>query len=112
MGGQLALYAAAEFPSEISAAIDFYGIHPKVSVSPEKLRVPVMAHFAKRDKSVHEIQARALVKKFKSAGKSIDAYFYDADHAFFNDTRPEVYNPDAANLAWTRSLAFLRTHLS
>ena len=111
MGGQLALYAATEFPSEISAAVDFYGIHPKVSISPEKLRVPLLAHFAKQDRSVPEIQARALVEELKSAGKSIDAYFYDADHAFFNDTRPEVYNSDAADLAWTRSLAFLRTHL-
>jgi carboxymethylenebutenolidase len=112
MGGQLALYAAAEFPDEISAAVDFYGIHPNVSISPEKLKVPVLAHFAKRDKSVPETQARAFVEELKSAGKSIDAYFYDADHAFFNDTRPEVYNPDAADLAWTRSLAFLRIHLS
>lgn len=112
MGGQLALYAAAEFPDEISAAVDFYGIHPNVSISPEKLRVPVLAHFAKRDKSVPETQARAFVEELKSAGKSIDGYFYDADHAFFNDTRPEVYNPDAADLAWTRSLAFLKTHLS
>ena len=112
MGGQLALYAATEFPDEISAAIDFYGIHPKVAISSEKLRVPVQAHFAKRDNSVPESQARAFVNELKSGGKSIDEYFYDADHAFFNDTRPEVYSPDAANLAWTRSLAFLRAHLA
>ena len=112
MGGQLALYAATEFPDEISAAIDFYGIHPKVTISSEKLRVPVQAHFAKRDNSVPEPQAREFVNELKSGGKTIDGYFYDADHAFFNDTRPEVYNPDAANLAWTRSLAFLRAHLA
>lgn len=111
MGGQLALFAAAEFPDEISAAIDFYGIHPKVSISPEKLKVPIQAHFAKRDSSVPEPQARAFVNELKSGGKTIDGYFYDADHAFFNDTRPEVYSPEAAGLAWTRSLAFLREHL-
>lgn len=112
MGGQLALFAAIKFPDVISAAVDFYGIHPKVSISPERLRVPVLLHFAKRDTSVPETQARALVQKLESAGKPIEAYFYDADHAFFNDTRPEVYNPDAAELAWTRTLAFLRAHLS
>jgi carboxymethylenebutenolidase len=112
MGGQLALYAATEFPDEISAAVNFYGIHPNVSISPEKLRVPVQAHFAKRDKSVPEPQARAFVKELKSAGKAINEYFYDADHAFFNDTRPEVYNPAAANLAWTRSLTFFKAHLA
>lgn len=112
MGGQLALYAAAEFPEELSAAVDFYGIHPKVSISPERVKVPLQMHFAKRDKSTPEDQARAFVNKLKSAGKTVDEYFYDADHAFFNDTRPEVYNPDAANLAWTRTLAFLRAHLT
>jgi carboxymethylenebutenolidase len=86
-------------------------IHPKVSISAERLRVPVLAHFAKCNKSVPGIQARALAEELNSAGKSIDAYFYDADHAFFNDTRPEVYSPSAADLAWTRLLAFLRTHL-
>jgi len=111
MGGQLALFAAAEFPEEISAAIDFYGIHPKVSISPEKLEVPVQAHFAKRDNSTPEAQARAFVNELKAGGKTVDEYFYDADHAFFNDTRPEVYNPEAAGLAWTRSLAFLREYL-
>jgi len=111
MGGQLALFAAAEFPEEISAAIDFYGIHPKVSISPEKLEVPVQAHFAKRDNSTPEAQARAFVNELKAGGKTVDEYFYDADHAFFNDTRPAVYNPEAAGLAWTRSLAFLREYL-
>ncbi|MEP6906036.1 MAG: dienelactone hydrolase family protein [Gemmatimonadales bacterium] len=112
MGGQLALYAAAEFPEELLAAVDFYGIHPKVSISPEKVKVPLQAHFSKRDKSVPEDQARAFVNELKSAGKTVDEYFYDADHAFFNDTRPEVYNPDAADLAWTRTLTFLRAHLA
>ena len=112
MGGQLALFAGTEFPQEISAAVDFYGIHPNVVISPEKLDVPVLAHFAKRDKSVPEAEARALVEKLKAAGKSIEAHFYDADHAFFNDTRPEVHSPEAAKLAWTRSLTFLKTRLS
>lgn len=112
MGGQLALYAATEFPDDISAAVDFYGIHPKVLISPEKLNVPILVHFAKRDKSVPEAQAREFVTRLRSAGKAVDDYYYDADHAFFNDTRPEVYSPEAANLAWTRSLAFLRKQLT
>jgi carboxymethylenebutenolidase len=35
-----------------------------------------------------------------------------ADHAFFNDQRPEVYNADAAADAWQRTIDFLRQHLS
>ena len=35
-----------------------------------------------------------------------------ADHAFFNDTRPEVFDEDAARLSWDRTRAFFRTHLA
>lgn len=112
MGGQLALYAATEFPAEISAAVDFYGIHPNAQIDPDKVQVPILGHFAKRDDSTPEEQARTLVESLQSRGKSIEAYFYDADHAFFNDTRPEVYDAAASALAWTRTLEFLRTNLS
>lgn len=111
MGGQLALYAAAAFPSQISAGVDFYGIHPNAQINPDKLEVPVLAHFAKLDKSVPEESARTLVDSIESRGKQIEAHFYDADHAFFNDTRPEVYSKEAASLAWTRTLEFLRHYL-
>ena len=37
---------------------------------------------------------------------------YDADHAFFNDTRPEVYNPEAAADAWRRVLELFRKNLA
>ena len=111
MGGQLALYAAAELPEQIAAAIDFYGVHPNAKIDPTRLRVPVLAHFALRDNSVKPADARALVAKIKAAGGSIEAHFYDAEHAFFNDTRPTVYDKQSAEHAWKRSLAFLRSHL-
>ena len=111
MGGQLALYAATEFPDLISAGVDFYGIHPNAKFNADKLQVPILAHFGKRDTSVPESTARALVDSIESRGKMIEAYFYDADHAFFNDTRPAVHNREAAALAWTRTLDFLRREL-
>jgi len=112
MGGQLALYAAAEYPDRISAAVDFYGVHPNVRIDPARLRVPIQGHFGKRDNSVKEKDARALVRKVQAAGGSIEAHYYDADHAFFNDTRPTVYDKEDASLAWERTLTFLRKNLS
>ena len=112
MGGQLALFAATEFPQQISAGVDFYGIHPNAQIDPAKLEVPILAHFARRDQTVPEETARGLIESIESAGGSIEAHFYDADHAFFNDTRPEVYDRDAASLAWTRTLEFLRRNLA
>ena len=112
MGGQLALYAGAEFPDRIGAVVDFYGIHPNVRIEPAKLRVPVLAHFAERDRSVKVADARALAAGIEAAGGSIEAHFYSADHAFFNDSRPTVYDRGCSEIAWTRTLEFLRKHLS
>ena len=54
-----------------------------------------------------------LERQLKDLGKQVDMKIYkDADHAFFNDTRPEVYDADASADAWQRTIAFLREHLS
>jgi carboxymethylenebutenolidase len=111
MGGQLALFAAQEYPDRISAAVDFYGIHPKVPIDPAKLRVPVLGHFGRADQSVKEADARALAARCNAAGATFEAHFYDAGHAFFNDSRPQVFDAPSADLAWQRTLAFLRAHL-
>lgn len=111
MGGQLALYAGQEYPDEIGAVVDFYGVHPNVPIDPAKVRVPVQLHFAKRDTSVPEAKAKELTAKLAETGSDVSSHFYDADHAFFNDTRPEVHDPEAAEKAWTRTVAFLTQHL-
>lgn len=112
MGGQLALYAGAEFPDRVGAVVDFYGIHPSVRIDPAQVRVPVLAHFAERDNSVKVADAQTLARKITAAGGTIEAHFYAADHAFFNDTRPTVYDRGCAEMAWNRTLAFLRKHLA
>lgn len=111
MGGQLALFAACEHGDRIAAASDFYGIHPNVAIDPEKITGAIQAHFGKSDPYVKEADARALVEKIKGAGKPIEAHFYDAGHAFFNDTRPDAYSGADAELAWERSVGFFRKNL-
>jgi carboxymethylenebutenolidase len=113
MGGQLALFAAQEYPDIIAAAVDFYGyaIHPQAPIEPARLRVPVQAHFGRTDRTVSERDARALTERYRAAGKPFEAYFYDAGHAFFNDSRSQVFDQPSADLAWQRTLAFLRDHL-
>jgi carboxymethylenebutenolidase len=112
MGGQLALYAGTEYPDRFAAVVDFYGAHSNVRIDPARLRVPVLAHFGKRDNSLKESDARALVERIQAAGGDIEAHFYDAEHAFFNDSRPTVYDKASARKAWERTLEFLRKHLS
>jgi len=48
----------------------------------------------------------------KAAGQSPDLFHYEADHAFVNKTRPEVYNEACATQAWARTVSFLQQHLS
>jgi carboxymethylenebutenolidase len=108
MGGALALYAATEYPVQFAGAVDYYGAHPAVHVDASKLRVPLLAHFGRHDRSIKEADARNLIDRLKGTGQSVEAYYYDAGHAFFNDGRPQVYNQAAATQSWDRTLAFLR----
>lgn len=111
MGGQLALYAGMEYPEIIAAVVDFYGIHPAVKIDAKRVRVPVLGHFGKQDKSVSEESVATLATAIKGAGESFEYHYYDAGHAFFNDTRP-VYSERDAKVAWQRTLDFLKAHVS
>lgn len=112
MGGALALYAASK-NSKIGACVVFYGIHPNVKPDLPKLHAPVLGNYGEKDHSVPPAVVHELEQKLKALGKQVDMKIYkDADHAFFNDTRPEVYDADAAADAWQRTIAFLRQHLS
>lgn len=112
MGGQLALLAAT-LSDRVGAVIDFYGIHPSVDLDVSKLQAPVLAFFGGQDASVPLETAEALVARIRHANKPIEAQFYAAaGHAFFNDARPEAYNPAAAADAWPRSVQFFEQHLA
>lgn len=111
MGGALSLFGASKNP-QVGACVVFYGIHPKVKPDFENLRAPVLGIFAEKDGFVTPDVVRALEDTIRGRGKSIETHTYPGtDHAFFNDTRPEVYDADAAADAWRRTLAFLRAHL-
>jgi carboxymethylenebutenolidase len=112
MGGQLALYAATVAPDEIGAVVDFYGIHPNVQPDFSKLKAPVLGVFAERDSFVPVEAVRELEAKLRAQGVETDFKIYEGtDHAFFNDTRPDVYNESAARDAWGRTINWFRKHL-
>jgi len=109
MGGAVTLAAAAAIPT-LSAAVPFYGIPGSADYS--KLKAPVLGHFAKKDTFVTVARAQQVQKEINAAGGSMQLEVYDAQHAFVNDTRPEVYDEASAKLAWDRTIAFLRKHLA
>ena len=112
MGGALALFAATK-NQNIGACVVFYGIHPNVKPDLPNLNAPVLGIFGEKDGSVPPDAVHRLERQIKDLGKQVEVKIYSgADHAFFNDTRPEVYKAAAAADAWQRTIAFLRQHLS
>lgn len=110
MGGALTLAAAVHIPTA-SAAICFYGVPPAALADPANLQVPLQCHFADHDDWVTPDLVGKLEEQLRDVKVEHEIHRYDAHHAFFNEARPEVHDPDAAALAWRRSLAFLARHL-
>lgn len=111
MGGQLSLYAASRNP-DIGACVVYYGVHPHVKPDYASLKAPVLGFFAERDGFVTPEVVSALEADIRGAGKEVQFHTYPGtDHAFFNDTRSEVYDAAAAGDSWNRMLSFFRDRL-
>jgi carboxymethylenebutenolidase len=111
MGGALSLFAASK-NSEVAACVVFYGGHPNVKPDLPALNAPVLGIWAGKDGFVNADIVSALDRQLTALGKRHEFHTYaNADHAFFNDTRPEVYDAQAAADAWKRTIEFFRREL-
>jgi carboxymethylenebutenolidase len=115
MGGGLALVLATQRPDVVSAVVPCYGVIPWPDAQPDyaAMTAAVLGHYAGKDDFFTPEAAQELATKLRDLGKDVEIIVYpEADHAFFNDTRPEVYDAPAAAALWTRTLEFFREHLS
>jgi carboxymethylenebutenolidase len=104
LGGALSFAAAVNIRG-IAAVAPYYGLPGDLDWT--KIDAPVQAHFASHD----DWATVAGAQKIKDAVKApMELHVYDAQHAFCNERRPEVYNAEAAKQAWDRTLTFLRSH--
>ncbi len=111
MGGGLSLYLATLKP-QVGACVIYYGVLPGTQPDLSKIQGALLGHYAEHDDWASPASARELEMKLKSLGKQVEFHTYaGTEHAFFNDTRPEVYNAPASKLSWERTLAFYRQHL-
>lgn len=95
----------------LNAAVAYYGPAPDPSEA-SKVEMPLLLHYAGLDTRV-DATGKPWVEALQRAGKDVTAYTYPGvEHAFNNDTSAERYNKPAADLAWTRTLAFFAKHLS
>ena len=114
MGGGLALMIGANRPDLVKAVAPFYGLIPWEGAQPDytKMTAAVQGHYAEKDDYFNPEAVAGLDQQLEAAGVDHELFIYPgADHAFFNDTRPEVYDADAAATAWDRTLAFFRSKL-
>ncbi len=111
VGGGLSLYLATLKP-EIGACVVYYGVLPGAQLDFANIQAPVLGHYAENDNFASPASARELEGNLRSLGKEVEFHIYPGtEHAFFNDTRADVYNADAAKLSWERTLPFFRAHL-
>lgn len=112
MGGALSLFAASK-NSKVGACVVFYGGHPNVKPDLPKLQAPVLGLYAGKDTFVSPAVVADLDRRLTALGKRHEFHTYpDAQHAFFNDDRPEVYDAAAAEDAWSKTIAFFRRELA
>jgi carboxymethylenebutenolidase len=106
-GGAVNALAVAE--PTLAAGVAYYGRQAPAADVP-KISAPLMLHYASLDERINagisEYEAA-----LKAAGKSFELHMYEgANHAFNNDTNAARYNKQAADLAWGRTVAFLKKH--
>ena len=111
MGGSLSIWSATLDPI-IDKSVGFYPGSSWERHAPQWANYKgksAMIHCAEGDGTSAAPGIQEAVKEITAAGGSIETFDYPGtQHAFFNDDRPEVFDKGAADLAWERTLNFLR----
>jgi carboxymethylenebutenolidase len=110
MGGALTIISAVRVP-EMDAGVCFYGIPPKAVADPAELTKPMLFHFATQDDWCTPTAVADLETSLGRSNAEWELHRYEAQHAFMNEARPEVYDASAAKLAWERTLGFLKKQI-
>jgi carboxymethylenebutenolidase len=117
MGGALTLLSAVFVPEADATAV-WYGYPPLEYIDASAIKAPLLAHFATEDAFFPIANVDLLEDKLRAAGVNFEFHRYEAMHAFANETQVDPhriaaakFNPEAAELAWGRTLAFFGQHL-
>ena len=110
MGGGLALSTAASSPL-FGACVSFYG-RPLSESDTARIACPVLGLYGENDHGIPVAAVREFEAALQKTRVAHGVHIYPgAGHAFFNDSRPEAYNPAAAADAWSRTISWFRIHL-
>jgi carboxymethylenebutenolidase len=111
MGGVLTILAAVRVP-EMDAGACFYGLPDLPVAEIKKIKIPLIGHFANKDGWITPAKVNDFGADLSQSKSRFEIYRYDAQHAFMNEARSEVYDPASAKLAWDRTLKFLKNALA
>jgi carboxymethylenebutenolidase len=104
LGAYFALWLADQRPDDVAAVVVFYGTAGELS----EIKAACLGHFAENDPYESPEWAQQLYDGLKAAGLDVTFYTYPGTgHWFFEADRPDTYDPQAAGLAWQRTLEFL-----
>ena len=108
-GGQVNALAVAD--ANLKAGVAYYG-RQSAAADVAKITAPLMLHYASLDERINAGIAD-FEAALKAAGKTYELHMYEGvNHAFNNETNEARYDKAAADLAWARTVAFLKTHLA
>jgi carboxymethylenebutenolidase len=110
-GGALVNQTAVHAGADLAAAVPYYGSQPEPAEAGQ-IKARLMLHYAGLDERINAGIA-AYEEALKAAGVEYEAFVYEgANHAFNNDTSEARYHKEAADLAWQRTIDFLKETLS
>lgn len=112
LGGRWSLRTALLLPEELDAAVIYYGTVTTDEEQLATLQMPILGNFADDDPIIPVDTVRTFTATLQSLGKDIDVKIYENTKHAFSNPSGMAYQPEAAEHAWNRTLAFLRTHLA
>ena len=108
LGASWALWLAQQKPEWMRTVTLFYGTNGGGGDFRQS-KASFLGHFAEKDPYESEEVIQALEDNLRGANRPTTFFTYPrTGHWFFENDRPDAYNPAAASLAWDRTLAFLK----
>jgi carboxymethylenebutenolidase len=109
LGAYYALHLSTTHPEHIHSVVVFYGTQGDFFSDFSTSKANYLGHFAEKDEYESQDNVDNLQARLKDAGRPVTFHIYpETGHWFFEPDRPQAYNQAAANLAWVRTLVFLK----
>jgi carboxymethylenebutenolidase len=110
LGAYFSIWLAENRPADVGATVLFYGLGSRDFLH---TRSAFLGHFAENDPYESIETARDVERRLRERGLEATFHLYPGTgHWFFESDRADAFNPGAAQLAWERTLAFLKRHLT